>query len=401
MVDKRNLTEWEIDEQSLATISDETLLAHDQRYDKGAVSPPIYQSSLFSFANYEHMLSRFRGDSDEALYSRVDNPTVAVFEKKMASLERGDEAIAFASGMAAISNAILSVVRAGDQILCIDHVYPDAYRFLRGFCQRFAIEVKFVDANDLSAVEKGLRDSALFYLESPNSWLMQQQDLTRISEMAKAANVVTIVDNSWATPLFQKPLTQGIDIVVHSASKYISGHSDTVAGVVVAKQFFIDQIRQNISPFLGAKLSANEAWLLTRGLRTLPLRMERHHSSGLHIAKSLDEHSLVRKVYHPALEGEGFSSLTGFGSLFSFELDSSVDIATFCDALTIFRLGVSWGGYESLIIPAQAVVDQAGEFNSAQDFGVSSRIVRLFIGLENPDELWADLRTALDCAVSC
>ncbi len=378
--------------------SDETFLVHDQRYDKGAVSPPIYQSSLFSFASYEHMLARFRGDTDEALYSRVDNPTVAVFEQKMAQLERGDEAIAFGSGMAAISNAILSVVQAGDQILCIDHVYPDAYRFLRGFCKRFSIEVKFVDGSDIAAISEMLKTTKLFYLESPNSWMMEQQDLAAIAKLAKAHNVTTIVDNSWATPLYQKPLELGIDIVVHSASKYLSGHSDTVAGVVVAKQFYIDQIRQNISPFLGGKLSANEAWLLTRGLRTLPLRMERHHNSGLQIANALKEHSLVSQVHHPAFSQESAPSLSGFGSLFSFSLSEQVDIAKFCDGLTIFRLGVSWGGYESLVIPAQAVVDQAGEFNSAKDFGVSARVVRLFIGLENPDELWRDIAQALENA---
>ena len=398
MADKQQNTGQVNDDEQFLRLSDETLLVHDQRYDKGAVSPPIYQSSLFSFANYEHMLARFRGDSDEALYSRVDNPTVAVFEQKMTQLERGDGAIAFASGMAAISNAILSVVQAGDQILCIDHVYPDAYRFLKGFCKRFSIDVKFVDGADIAAIESHLAQSKLFYLESPNSWLMQQQDLEGIAKLAKAHNVVTIVDNSWATPLFQKPLTLGIDIVVHSASKYISGHSDTVAGVVVASQHYIDQIRQNISPFLGGKLSANEAWLLTRGLRTLPLRMERHQASGLQIANALSQHPLVTQVFHPAIAKEDCKSLKGFGSLFSFSLADNVDIAIFCDALNIFRLGVSWGGYESLIIPAQAVVDQEGEFNSAQDFGVSARIVRLFIGLENPDELWSDIETALNKA---
>lgn len=381
-----------------STMSDETWLVHDDRYENGAVSPPIYQSSLFSFANYEHMLARFRGDIEQPLYSRVDNPTVAILEKKLAQLERGEDALALGSGMAAISTAILSVVKTGDKILCINHVYPDAYRFLRGLCARLGIEVSFVDGTDVAAIENALEGVRLFYLESPNSWLMEQQNLEKIAQLAKKHHVTTIIDNSWATPIYQKPLLSGIDIVVHSASKYISGHSDTVAGAIVSSQQHIDKIKQQVSPFLGGKLSAHEAWLLIRGLRTLPLRMQRHHESGLMIAGKLNEHPAVTKVHHPAFSEQPSNSLTGFGSLFSFELSEEVAVPAFCDALKIFRLGVSWGGYESLVIPAEAVVNQSGEFNSAQDFGVSPRVVRLFVGLEAAADLWRDLAGALDSA---
>lgn len=382
-------------EHSADNSIDDNALLCDPRHHNGAVSPPIYQSSLFTFNSYEQMLSRFRGETDHALYSRVDNPTVRIFEKKIAQLERADDAIAFSSGMGAISNAILSQVQSGDKILCINHVYPDTYRFLKGLCQRFAIEVVFVDGGDLDAIARELVGAKLFYLESPNSWMMQQQHLSAIAKLAKAQQVITIIDNSWASPLFQKPLTLGIDIVLHSASKYISGHSDTVAGVVASSQPIIDLMTRQVSPYLGAKLSANEAWLLIRGLRTLKLRMAQHQRSGLAIIEKLINCEQVKSVYHPAVLPSDCNSLMGYGSLFSFELVDELPVDIFCNALRIFQLGVSWGGYESLVIPSEAVVNQQAEFNSAKDFGVSSRLIRLYVGLENVDELWGDLQQAL------
>lgn len=377
---------------------DQTQLTHDVRHDKGAVSPPIYQSSLFSFSDYDSMIARFRGDSDQPLYSRVDNPTVKALQEKVALLEQGEACLAFSSGMAAISNAILSVVSPGDKVVCINHVYPDTYRFLRGFCQRFNIDSEFVDGDSLAAVEAALPGAKLLYLESPSSWVMGEQDLRALVALAKRYGVTTMIDNSWASPLFQKPLTLGVDIVVHSASKYISGHSDVVAGLVIASRERITAITSGVSPFLGGKLSANEAWLLIRGLRTLPLRMRQHHASALTIAQQLLAHPQVTRVYHPGLDPQPFSTLSGYSGLFSFELDESVDIPRFCNALNLFHMGVSWGGFESLVMPAISVLNQAGEFNSARDFGVSPRVVRISIGLEETDDLWIDLQQAIAAA---
>jgi cystathionine beta-lyase/cystathionine gamma-synthase len=224
---------------------------------------------------------------------------------------------------------------------------------------------------------------------------MEEQDLSSIATMARSESVTTIVDNSWATPVFQKPLQVGIDLVVHSASKYISGHSDTVAGVLVGKQSIIDKLAAETTPYLGAKLSAQEAALLLRGLRTLPIRLQRHQESALTIARKLSDHRCVSRVYHPGLITPDYSLLQGYGGLFSFEVNDAVNIPAFCDSLSVFRLGVSWGGYESLVMPAAASINQAGEHNAAIDFGVSPRLVRLFIGLEDPDELWSDIVAAL------
>jgi len=379
-------------------LSDDTILVHDERHAEGAVAPPIYQTSNFAFESYQAMVDRFRGESSRPVYSRVDNPTVSVLLDKLCQLEVGEAAAAFSSGMAAISNAILGQVRAGDRIVCVKHVYPDTYRLLRGVCARFGITTDFVDGRDLAAIENALPGASLLVLESPNSWLMEEQDLVSVAKIAKAARVTTIVDNSWATPIFQKPLQAGIDLVVHSASKYISGHSDTVAGLLVGSKAIIDQLQLDTTPYLGAKLSAQEAALLLRGLRTLPLRLRRHQESALLIAKRLAEHGSVSRVHHPGLSPCDYSLLKGYGGLFSFEIDDKSDIAAFCDSLSLFRLGVSWGGHESLVMPAEVSINQAGEHSAAVDFGVPPRMIRLFVGLEDPEELWSDLAGAFASA---
>lgn len=379
-------------------LAQQTLLTHDRRHENGAVTTPIYQSSLFTFSDYDSMIARFRGESDQPLYSRVDNPTVKALQEKMAALEGGEACLAFGSGMAAISNAILSVVVPGQKVVCVNHVYPDTYRFLRGFCQRFGIVTEFVDGDDEAAIRAALSDASLLYLESPSSWVMSEQNLHKLAGLAREAGVISIIDNSWASPIFQQPLLCGIDIVVHSASKYISGHSDVVAGVVIASQLLINNITRSISPYLGGKLSAHEASLLMRGLRTLPLRMKQHHQSALTLAQKLAEHPLVTAVCHPGLHPQPWSTLRGYSGLFAFEVAEQVDIPQLCNALELFHMGVSWGGFESLVMPAISVINQANEFNSAVDFGVSPRLIRISVGLEETDDLWADLQQALASA---
>ena len=378
----------------------DTLLVHDERHSKGAVAPPIYQTSLFTFDSYQAMVDRFRGETDHAVYSRIDNPTVSVLLEKICQLEGGEKALAFSSGIAAISNAILGLVKAGDRVVCVKHCYPDTYRLLKLICARFGVTTDFVDGTDLLAIENALLGAKLLFLESPTTLLFEEQDLSRIAALAKAADVITIIDNSWATPIFQQPLKCGIDLVVHSASKYISGHSDTVAGLLVGNGALIDKLVNETTPYLGAKLSAQEASLLLRGLRTLPLRLQRHQESALMIANRISDHPAVTAVHHPGLSPAPYSSLSGYGGLFSFEVDNSINIPAFCNSLELFRLGVSWGGYESLVMPAEVSINQAGSPSAAIDFGVSSRLIRLFVGLEDPEDLWQELHAALASALS-
>ncbi len=371
------------------------ILAHDGEHAYEAVVPPIAQTSLFTFGSYAEMEETYRGQKVRPTYTRGLNPTVRLFEEKMAALECGEDAIGFASGMAAISSAVLAFVRPGDRIVCVEHVYPDAYRLFQTYLKRINVTVDYVDGRDLDAVRRAVPGARLFYMESPTSWLMHVHDVAALAQIACDNNVLSIIDNSWASPIFQQPLTLGVDLVVHSASKYIGGHSDVVAGVVVGSSRLIGDIRSRIYPYLGGKLSPFDAWLLLRGLRTLPIRMKAHEASALHVARQLAERPDVVAVYHPGLGNTLPEGLQGTSGLFSFELDGSVDIARFADALRLFKLGVSWGGHESLVVPAQVVRVQAAGSNSAIDFGVSERVVRLHVGLEGQDVLVADLTQAI------
>jgi cystathionine beta-lyase/cystathionine gamma-synthase len=345
------------------------------------------------------MVARFRGETTDPVYSRGDNPTVCEFERKVAALEGAARARAFSSGMGAIAGAVLSLVGAGERMLCVRHVYPDAYRLFRKLLPRLGVTVEYVDGTDAEAIASRLARARLLYLESPTSWVFETQELPRLAALAKAQGVTTIIDNSWATPLHQRPLACGIDLVLHSASKYLGGHSDTVAGVVCGSEELVGRINELTYPVLGAKLSPFEGWLLVRGLRTLPLRMARHHESALTLARRLAAHAAVERVFHPALaDSPGKATLTGHSGLFSFALKPDLDVPSFCDALRLFRLGVSWGGHESLCVPAVACLDQAGGANSLFDFGVSPRVVRLSVGLEEVEDLWRDLEGAFAAA---
>jgi cystathionine beta-lyase/cystathionine gamma-synthase len=376
-----------------------TIVAHDDDFPAGAVVPPIFQTSLFTFKSYQELEDAMAGRARRPIYSRGDNPTVQAFEAKVAALEGAEAARAFASGMAAISAAVLSNIRAGERMLCVRHCYPDAYRLFTTVLPRFDIEVEFVDGRDAEAVERALPGTKLLYLESPTSMVFETQDLPRLAAAARAAGALTIADNSWASPIFQRPLAHGVDLVLHSASKYLGGHSDTVAGVVCGKQELIERINAGVFPLLGAKLAPFEGWLLVRGLRTLPLRLRRHHESGLEIARRLAAHAHVRRVRHPLLGdgGPGVATLQGASGLFSFELEGDkAAVRRFCDALALFKLGVSWGGHESLAFPAAAGLEQQGEANPLHAFGVAPETIRLHIGLEDPDDLWSDLAQALE-----
>jgi cystathionine beta-lyase/cystathionine gamma-synthase len=277
-------------------------------------------------------------------------------------------------------------------------VYPDAYRLFETLLRKFDVRAQYVDGGNVDAVAAALPGAKLLYLESPTSWTMQPLDVTALAALGRRHGAVSVIDNSWATPIFQQPAMLGVDLVLHSASKYIGGHSDTVAGVVAGSGEHIALIRRSICPYIGAKLAPFEAWLLLRGLRTLPARMLMHETSALEIAERLAGHPAVTAVHHPGLAALP-AGLHGTSGLFSFEVRSGVDIPRLCDELEYFHLGVSWGGHESLVVPALVARVQAAGPNSALDFGVPANMVRLHVGLEGTEVLWADLEQALAKAV--
>lgn len=374
----------------------DTLLAAAFDGAGGSVTPPVVQSSLFTYPSYAEFAARMGGQGEAPLYSRVGNPTVAAFEAMMAQAEGGEAAIGFASGMGAIAAVLLAHLKPGDRVACVEHVYPDAYRLFERVLRPFGVVIDYHPVTAFADDPDLLSGTRLAYLESPTSTVFETVDLARVAAHARRHGTLTVIDNSWATPVFQRPLALGIDVVLHSASKYISGHSDTVAGVVITDAARAAHIRGLTLALLGAKLAPFEAFLLTRGLRTLGVRMRRHAETATVIAQRLATLPCVRTVHAP---GAGAApGLEGRSGLLSVAFDDSVAIARFCDALRLFSLGVSWGGFESLAFPASIGLAQAGEANSLHRFGVSPQLVRLSLGLEDADDLWADLVQAVEAS---
>ena len=302
-----------------------TLGAHagdDPQRFLGAVSPPIFETSLFSFADFDECVAGMTGQSDSYVYTRGRNPTVEIAEAKVAAFEGAEAAKFFASGMGAISAALLSQLRQGSHVVSVRTAYGPTRALLKSWLTRFGVETTFVDGSDVSEIEEAIRETTRgIYLESPSSLLFRLQDLAAVAKLAKERGIVTMIDNSWASPLFQRPLQLGIDVSIHTASKYLGGHSDIVAGVVAGRQEFIDSLLLKEYALLGATLSPFEAWLCLRGMRTLGVRMQRHHESALSIARTLEQHPKVRRVIHPGLESHPQHELakrqmSGYGGLF-------------------------------------------------------------------------------------
>ncbi|TLP48409.1 MULTISPECIES: aminotransferase class I/II-fold pyridoxal phosphate-dependent enzyme [Cohaesibacter] len=359
----------------------------------GTIAPPIYQSSLFGFESFQDFEDTVSGNSNHPIYTRVSNETVTAFETLMADAENGEAAVAFSSGMAAISSTLLAFLKPGDRVVCIEHVYPDSFRLFEKMLRPFGVETSYHSIEEMENNPDLMAGAKLAYLESPNSMMMQAMDLPKVAAHARNHGAITVIDNSWATPVFQRPIELGIDIVLHSASKYISGHSDVVAGVVIASAEHIAAIRTMSLTLLGGKLAPFEAWLLTRGLRTLPIRMQAHQATANLFVEKLTAHPMIRAVHSPA--AGSVPGLEGRSGLLSVEIAPEGDIRTLVDSLKLFRLGVSWGGFESLVVPTAISLKQKDPTNSLQAFKVSDRIIRLSLGLEDANDLWADFEQGL------
>lgn len=375
----------------------ETLCVHfaeNRETHLGAAAPPLYQSSTFTFPDSATFHARSE-DRQRFDYTRVGNPTARLLEEKFAAMEKGEAARAFGSGMAAISAAILSCAKTGDHVVCVGTAYGPTRKLLTDYLPRFGIETTFVRGVEASEFEAATRpNTKLYYLESPSSILFEVQDLAAISAHARSRGISTICDNSNATPVYQNPLTLGVDLVVHSASKYISGHSDVIAGLVVGSTERMRSIVSLEGELLGGVADPFACWLMLRGLRTLGVRMERHSRSTAAIARLLESDMRVARVYYSGLESHPHAALArkqmrGHSGLISFTLKTPGREAAFAvvDALRYFGIAVSWGGYESLAVPLE-VTDPSD--------GKSKWVIRISVGLESVEDLKADLYQALN-----
>ena len=361
-----------------------------------SLTEPIVQTSLFAYPDFQSLLRALSAEHRYHVYTRGQNPTVEALERKLAALEHGEACKCFGSGMGAISAVLLGLLEAGDHILFVNQVYGPTLQ-LATHLRRFGIEYDVLLDLDVASVRAALRpNTRLLWLESPGTMLFRVLDVPVICAAAHEHGITVCFDNSWATPLLQKPLALGADIVVHSASKYLGGHSDLMAGAVITTAARLEQIFYRAFLLNGAALSPHDAWLLLRGLRTLPVRLQQQEADAMRVAAFLRDHAAVRTVFHPALADDNApldEQLRGCSGLFSFELlrDDFDSVCAFIDALRVFRIGVSWGGVESLVISPHRR-DNVADLDAQR---IPRGLIRLSIGLEGADILINDIARAL------
>ncbi len=374
-----------------------------------ALTTPVVQTSTFTFQDTEDLVrfmrSRMWGEVQGRVdYGRYGNPTVTAAEQKLAALEGGEAALLLSSGMAAVTLVFLSFLSAGTHLILTDDCYRRTRQFARQFLRRWGIEVTVVPMGDYEALEQAIRPKTrLIFSESPTNPYLRVLDLPRVVEIAHRHGVKVAVDATFATPINQRPLEFGVDLVIHSATKYLGGHNDLLAGVVIGAAPLINLLRET-QAVVGAVLDPHTAYLLIRGLKTLALRVTHQNESALQVARFLEHHPLVRRVYYPGLPSHpdhaiAVAQMEGFGGVVSFEL--ATDLAgtvAFVDALQIPRIGPSLGGVESLVnqVALTSYYDLGPE--GWAEVGISAGLVRLAVGVEDPQDLIADLAQALEAA---
>ncbi len=371
-------------------------LAEDRENYYNAIAPPIIQSSNFAFNTVDDMRHAFADEYTTYLYSRGRNPTVDILRKKLAALDGADDCLIFNSGAAAIFAAVLANVKQGDHIVSVNKPYTWAQKMFNVILPRFGVTTTYIDGRFIENFERAiLPNTTLIYLETPNSWDYALQDLQAVAELARAEGIITICDNSYCTPIYQKPIAFGIDLTLQSATKYISGHSDVIAGILCGNNKMIKKIFDSEYMNIGSGIQPFNAWLLIRGLRTLPMRLKHITNTTAAVFDFLNNHKQVEKVIFPfdkdfAQYDLAKQQMSGACGLMSFVLkaDSIDQVESFCNNLTHILMAVSWGGHESLIIPKCAGMSRA-HFNPAKP---DHRLIRLYIGLEETEYIITDLQ---------
>lgn len=376
-------------------------LGEERENYRGAVSPPIFQSSIFAFADVAAMREAFRDEYQRTTYTRGNNPTVEILRKKVAALEGAEDCLMFGSGAGAITAGVMACVSAGDHVVCVQRPYSWTRTLLRDLLARFGVTHTFIDGTDIGNFEQAIRpETRLIVLESPNSMTFEQQDIAAVARLARARGIRTLCDNSYASPLNQSPIALGIDLAAHSATKYLNGHSDVVAGALCGSEKILREVFKGPFMTCGAILAPHDAWLMIRGLRTLQVRMQRIAATTQKVLAFLEQHPRIEKIYYPHSTANSQFALTqeqmhGASGLLTISLRAAdvAGVERFCKAITRFLMTVSWGGYESLMFPVCVVYPPDAPLKPAGALPLS--LVRLSIGLEEPEVLIADLEQAL------
>ncbi len=370
-----------------------------RQHKNGPVMPPIHQTATFEASDNEEQL---RVTHTDMFYSRYGNPTLTVVENAISELEGTEGALVFASGMSAITSSILSLVSAGDHIVAQRDIYGGTTKFLTKWLSRFGVETTFVDTTDYSQHEKAIKpNTKILYLESPTNPTLRVIDLKKTVATAQKHNLISMIDSTFATPINQRPADYGIDLILHSGTKYYSGHSDLLCGIVAGKKDLIENIWETRT-VSGPFMDPHAGWLLLRGFKRLVLRVERQREIALRVAQFLSEHPNVKSVHYPFLEGHpqralAMEQLHGGGGVLSFEVNGTgKDACRVSEALQLFTLAPSLGGVESLVsipvLTSHAMISP----EHREKMGVTEQLIRLAVGIESADDLIGDLKQALE-----
>lgn len=369
----------------------------------GALVPPLTLATTYHLGTTENGAAVFSGEKEGYVYTRWSNPTVTVLEKRVAALEGAEAAVATASGMAAITTTLLANLKAGDHVVAAKAIYPSTYAVLSQDFSQYGIETTFVDATDIENVADAIRpNTRVVYMETPGNPILALCDLQEIARIARAAGALSICDNTFATPINQRPIELGIDIVLHAATKYMCGHGDAVGGLIVGKQDFIERTRTHTLRYFGGILAPFNAYLITRGITTLPLRMKQHNENAMAVAQFLEQHPAVAAVSYPGLASHpqhliAKKQMRGFGGMVSFELKGGLDAgAHMMDRVKLCALATSLGDARSLIshpaTTSHVVVSRENRLSQ----GVTDGLVRLSVGIEDVTDIIQDLAQAME-----
>ncbi|SDH01511.1 methionine gamma-lyase [Halanaerobium congolense] len=394
-----------MEKKDLGKLGFQSLCCHAGQHadpQTGAHNTPIYQTSTFAFKNVQDGADKFAGEKEGYIYTRLGNPTQSALEEKMAALEGAEAAIATASGMSAISASVMAVAYAGDHILAHDCLYGCTHSLMEEILPRYGIEVTFADLSDLDNVDEYLQDNTkLVYLETPSNPTLNLVDIEEISKKAHAAGAKVIVDNTFMTPYLQNPLALGADMVVHSATKYIGGHGDAIAGIIAGKEEMLAEIRMTTLKDFGGIISPFNAWLLLRGLKTLPIRVDKHTENAMEVAEFLEAHDKVERVFYPGLESHPQHDLakkqaSGFGSMISFELKGGYAAGEkMMNNVNLATLAVSLGDVDTLIQHPASMTHAPVPREERLAAGITDGLVRISIGIEDVEDIIADLDNSL------
>ncbi len=368
----------------------------------GSVVVPIYETSAFVFDSAEQGAARFAGTEEGYIYTRLGNPTIRALERNIAELENGEDARACASGMAAINTAVIAIVKKGDHMVAGDCLYGGTLKLFMDIFSKFGIECTLVDSSDAANIEAAIRENTrLIYIETPANPTMKLTDIRATVKIAEEHRLLTVVDNTFMSPYFQRPLELGADIVVHSLTKYLSGHSDVIGGVVVGSASFL----KTLDPALtntGATLGPFEAWLTLRGIKTLPIRMEKHNENAVRIAGFLEAHRKIEKVHYPGLESHlqhklAKRQMSGFGGVICFEVRGGLEAGKkLMNSVKLCTLAVSLGAVETLIEHPASMTHAIVPKEERLRAGVTDNLVRLSVGIEDVEDIIRDLEQALE-----